>query len=313
MVRSHPLLPFHPRKHGNRHPAFVARLLCSLFFDSADSPLPTAPYGFGVFKPSTLWPPPPPEFRHRAAKSTTVEGLKAAAAEYQSGSSSPSRNGSGHHFANLTTHHKAHELADAVEALPDSDPKAAERHVGNGQGNGPDDKMGTSKQKGSDEGGQNKAEVAEVIRVKVDGEEIELKDQIQLYATNEQVRLPPSFSPVISSVLTSALPIAGLSVRQPRFSTESRRTPAALYYGRRQGGPSRRDHLRSFDSSSFFRRLSFLHLAFDLLQLAHRAAHPEKFPVRDGILNQNRSRSKQHLEYPPTKVRLLSPLPFTIR
>lgn len=151
-----------------------------------------APYGFGVFKPSTLWPPPPPEFRHRAAQSTTVEGLKAAASKYQNGSSSPKRNGSGeqhaHHFANLTTHNKAHELADAVERLPESDPKKAEKHVGNGGGNGPDDKLGSSKQKGSTQGGQNKAEVAEVIKVKVDGEEMELEDQIQLYATNEQVR-----------------------------------------------------------------------------------------------------------------------------
>lgn len=150
-----------------------------------------APYGFGIFKPSTLWPPPPKEFRKRAEQSTSLAGLKNAARRYQNGSSgSQSREESGassdshqhkHRFGSLATHRKAHELADAVQQLPDDKPQAAEQHNTEGAG------AGSHERKGEDE--QHKAEVAEVITVKVDGEEVKLVDQIQLYATNEQVCL----------------------------------------------------------------------------------------------------------------------------
>ncbi|GAA5850059.1 hypothetical protein JCM8547_000999 [Rhodosporidiobolus lusitaniae] len=214
------------------------------------------PYGFGVFKPSTLWPPPPPEFRIRAAKSTSLAGLKEAAHKYSNGSTSLKGPSEHHHFANLTTHNKAHELADAVENLPEKDPKKAEQH----QGHGPEDKLGSSKQKGNAEGGQSKAEVAEVIKVKVDGEEIELKDQIQLYATNEQL-VYPFVSPVFQPSLGGLPPLYVMA--------------------------GDKEVLRD-----------------EIVFMAHRAANPERWPVRDGILNQNPERSKKAREYPPTKVHL---------
>lgn len=48
------------------------------------------------------------------------------------------------------------------------------------------------------------------------------------------------------------------------------------------------------------------------LQLAHRAAHPDRYPVREGILKQNAARTEKAKSYPPTKVRpsfSLFPLP----
>ncbi|GAA5980276.1 hypothetical protein JCM11641_005526 [Rhodosporidiobolus odoratus] len=215
------------------------------------------PYGFGVFKPSTLWPPPPAEFRVRASKETSVAGLKAAARKLnKSSSSSSSSSKHGHHFPNLTTHNKAHELANAVEKLPDNDPKQAERH----QGHGPDDKLGTSQQNGSVDGGQSKAEVAEVIKVQVDGEEIELKDQIQLYATNEQL-VYPFVSPIWQPSLGGLCPLYIMA--------------------------GNKEVLRD-----------------EIVYMAHRAAHPDRYPVRQGILNQNPERSRKAIEYPPTKVHL---------
>ncbi|BGP12779.1 hypothetical protein JCM10213_007293 [Rhodosporidiobolus nylandii] len=217
------------------------------------------PYGFGVFKPSTLWPPPPPEFRIRAAQSTTLAGLKEAAHKYSTNGSSSSTTDHmhGHHFGNLTTHKKAHELADAVEKLPDNDPKKAEQH----RAHGPDDKLGSSQHKGSaEDSAQHKAEVAEVIRVKVDGEEIELKDQIQLYATNEQL-VYPFVSPIWQPSLGGLPPL----------------------------------YIMAGDKEV---------LRDEIVYMAHRAAHPDKYPVREGILKQNPERSRRAKDYPPTKVHL---------
>jgi ribonuclease HI len=64
-------------------------------------------------------------------------------------------------------------LANAVENLPESDPQQAEQHETDGAPSG-----------GTKEG---KGEIGAVIKVKIDGEEVELADQIQLYATNDQV------------------------------------------------------------------------------------------------------------------------------
>lgn len=140
-----------------------------------------APYGFAVFKPSTLWPPPPPEFRKRAAESTSLHGLKEAAQRIQqngkAGSTTPK--GSGSHFPHLhdpLLHHKQQALADAIQRVPEHDNPAADSAAG-----------GAGIQGDKADSGQHKAEVAEVIRVKVDGKEVELADQIQLYATNAQV------------------------------------------------------------------------------------------------------------------------------
>lgn len=56
-----------------------------------------------------------------------------------------------------------------MEKLPESDPQRAE---------------GKMKEMGEH---QSKGEPSKKIRLKIDGEEVELVDQIQLYATNEQV------------------------------------------------------------------------------------------------------------------------------
>ncbi|BGP44828.1 hypothetical protein JCM10450v2_000643 [Rhodotorula kratochvilovae] len=218
------------------------------------------PYGFSIFKPSTLWPPPPPEFRKRAAQSTSLSGLKRAAHDFRHGSSSSDTGANptvgsaerhGHRFGTLATHNKAHQLADAVEKLPDHDPQRAEQTGTDGQGTG---------EKTSTDGEQNKAEVAHVIKVKVDGEEVELVDQIQLYATNEQL-VYPFVSPIWQPSLGGLPP---------------------LYV---MGGD--KEVLRD-----------------EIIFMAHRAAHPDRYPVREGILKQNKERAEKAKSYPPTKVHL---------
>ncbi|GAA5832209.1 hypothetical protein JCM11251_004280 [Rhodosporidiobolus azoricus] len=204
------------------------------------------PYGFGVFKPSTLWPPPPPEFRLRAAKSTSLDGLKAAAHKFN-GSDTEGHNLIG----NLKTHNKAHQLANKVEDLPDQNPKKAE------EGDAGDTR---SKGEGSTESGQHKAEVGEVIKVKVDGEDVELKDQIQLYATNEQL-VYPFVSPIWQPSLGGLPPL----------------------------------YIMAGDKEV---------LRDEIVYMAHRAAHPDRYPVREGILKQNPERTRRAQDYPPTKVHL---------
>ena len=87
--------------------------------------------------------------------------------------------GSTSHFPHLhdpLPHHKRQALADAIQKVPERNDTVAEPAAG-----------GTGIQGDKADSGQHKAEVAEVIRVKVDGKEVELADQIQLYATNAQV------------------------------------------------------------------------------------------------------------------------------
>lgn len=221
--------------------------------ENTDTDIPP-PYGFAVFKPSTLWPPPPPEFRKRAAESTSLHGLKEAAQRIQqngkAGSTTPK--GSGSHFPHLhdpLLHHKQQALADAIQRVPEHDNPAADSAAG-----------GAGIQGDKADSGQHKAEVAEVIRVKVDGKEVELADQIQLYATNAQL-IYPFVSPVWQPSLGGLPP---------------------LYI---MGGD--KEVLRD-----------------EIIYLAHRAAHPDRYPVRDGILQQNPQRTERAKHYPPTKVHL---------
>lgn len=134
-----------------------------------------APYGFGIFKPSTLWPPPPPEFRKRAAESTSLEGLKEASTTDPQAAAALNGDWASSDHPHLPkpflqhhglSHKKTSGAADAQS--PDAG------------GSGLNDEKQQS--------GQYKAEIADVIKVKVDGKEVELADQIQLYATNAQVR-----------------------------------------------------------------------------------------------------------------------------
>lgn len=41
--------------------------------------------------------------------------------------------------------------------------------------------------------------------------------------------------------------------------------------------------------------------------MAHRAAHPDRYPVRKALLETNPERTRKHAQYPPTQVR--DPLP----
>ncbi|GAA5926587.1 hypothetical protein JCM3775_001058 [Rhodotorula graminis] len=221
------------------------------------------PYGFSIFKPSTLWPPPPPEFRKRAAESTSLAGLKKAAHKFQHGSSSSSPGSGtanptvgsaehhGHRFGTLATHNKAHELADAVENLPEDDPQRAEHSGDAAQGGGPKTRTG---------GEQNKAELAHVIKVTVDGQEVELVDQIQLYATNEQLAYA-YVSPIWQPSLGGLPPL----------------------------------YIQAGDKEV---------LRDEIVFLAHRAAHPDRYPVRESILKQNAARTEKAKSYPSTKVHL---------
>ncbi|GAA5875983.1 hypothetical protein JCM16303_006982 [Sporobolomyces ruberrimus] len=214
------------------------------------------PYGFSLFKPSTLWPPPPKEFRTRAAHATSLDGLKAAAKAFTTSHGHPATatkdhditpsSNHRHHHLGLAAHNKGLELADAVEKLPESDPQRAEQH----------------ETKGAPVGGANegKGEIGEVIKVKVDGEEIELADQIQLYATNDQLVSPfvsPAFAPSLGGL-----------------------PPLYVMCGDKEV------------------------LRDEAIFMAHRAAHPDKYPVRKGILEANPARTEKGKNYPPTKVHL---------
>ncbi|GAA5842996.1 hypothetical protein JCM3766R1_001656 [Sporobolomyces carnicolor] len=215
------------------------------------------PYGFSLFKPSTLWPPPPPEFRKRAANSTSFEGLKAAAKAFtgshghsraapaNDGEATPASNHR-HRRLGRAADRKGLELASAVEKLPDSDPQEAEKHETDGATRGK-----------STEG---KGEIGAVIKVKIDGEEVELADQIQLYATNDQLIHPfvsPAFAPSLGGL-----------------------PPLYVMCGDKEV------------------------LRDEAIFMAHRAAHPDRYPVRKGILEANPLRTEKGQTYPPTKVHL---------
>lgn len=155
--------------------------MTSLFLSQANAESPfAAPYGF-LFKPSTLWPPPPAEFQDRANKQTSLPGLKAAHEKKEAAKEERKRQPLGSILRR--TSRKASELAAATSA----------NGAGNPTKTNPQATENTTTDLGHEEG---KAEVAEIFKVKIDGEEVEVRDQIQLYATNEQVR------PVLSIVST---------------------------------------------------------------------------------------------------------------
>lgn len=139
-----------------------------------------APYGF-LFKPSTLWPPPPPDFQDRANKQTSITSLRAAYLEKQDAKARSKAKSGFLSRGRATAERKGEELADKTKGGDkggnpnDSQPKAAEQS-GNAVGEGKTEGM---------------AEVGEVLRVKIDGEEVEIDSQIQLYATNAQVNFLP--------------------------------------------------------------------------------------------------------------------------
>ncbi|GAA5922423.1 uncharacterized protein JCM15063_003299 [Sporobolomyces koalae] len=215
------------------------------------------PFGFSLFKPSTLWPPPPPEFRQRAAHSTSYDGLKAAAHAFSSshghsatatetGEATPASTRRHPHLARKA-HKKGLELAHAVEDLPEADPQEAENHATQSQA-----AAGSSK--------EGKGEIGEVIKVEIDGEQVELADQIQLYATNDQLVHPfvsPAFAPSLGGL-----------------------PPLYVMCGDKEV------------------------LRDEAIYMAHRAAHPDKYPVRKGILEANPTRTEKGKQFPPTKVHL---------
>lgn len=133
-----------------------------------------APYGF-LFKPSTLWPPPPAEFQDRANKQTSLPGLKAAHEQKEAAREERKRQSLGSILRRTNT--KAAQLAAATSTKGTSDPTKTNPQAAENTTAAPGHKEGT-------------AEVAEILKVKIDGEEVEVRSQIQLYATNEQVRRP---------------------------------------------------------------------------------------------------------------------------
>lgn len=129
------------------------------------------PAGF-LFRPSTLWPPPPIEFQIRANREVSHDKLERA-----SRSSLRSKHSTGTpptHGSTSTgplaaaTKRVATELAD--KGGPDALKKADKVQLD-----------GTERREDEEE--RNKAEAAQTMRLTVDGKEIELRDQIQLYAT----------------------------------------------------------------------------------------------------------------------------------
>ncbi|KAL8280896.1 hypothetical protein RQP46_006575 [Phenoliferia psychrophenolica] len=201
------------------------------------------PYGF-LFKPSTLWPPPPPEFQARADRSTSVPGLKEAHKEKLEAANHKRTT----QFSLRRTNRKGKELAAEVQggnAEEEKDPHAGDPQAAEGRTEGK---------------GQDKAEVGKILKVKVDGEEVEVRDQIQLYATNEQLAYP-----FVSPVWQPSL--GGLP-------------PLYIMCGDKEV------------------------LRDEIVYLAHRAANPSAYPIRQALLDANPERTRKHAEYGPTKVHL---------
>ncbi|KAK4698391.1 hypothetical protein P7C70_g7886, partial [Phenoliferia sp. Uapishka_3] len=172
----------------------------------------TPPYGF-LFKPSTLWPPPPPSFQARANASTSLSGLIKASDERK-----------------LAQETKAATRAFSVRRKTDSKAKELAKEVHEGR-DGSKDLHGGDPRKAEGEAMERKqdsAEAAKEMRVKVDGVEVVVDSQIQLYATNDQ--------------------------------------------------------------------------------MAHRAANPEAFPLRQALLDANPERAAKAKMYPPTKVTFVNSL-----
>jgi len=153
------------------------------------------PYGF-LFKPSTLWPPPGPEFLARARESTSVDGLKKTAREFSAKRGGSGGNGNGNH---LLGHHgsgerKKEELAERVLNATGGAAEEAQAAEGDHVNGATPDRDGE---------GQSKAEPTRNIKIKIDGVEVELKDQIQCYATNEQLTYPfvsPAWQPSLGGL-----------------------------------------------------------------------------------------------------------------
>lgn len=159
-----------------------------------------------MFKPSTLWPPPPDDFRERAEQSTSLSGLKKASTEFHDKAAKHKKS----FFSITTANKKGRQLAEEVGKIPD-DPQRAEgdlKHTGQRQ---------------------TKGEVGKRIKLKIDGEEVELVDQIQLYATNEQVSYVVMFSQLARNAADSRA--ARVPLRLTGVATESRRSPSSLYHG----------------------------------------------------------------------------------
>ncbi|KAK4055202.1 hypothetical protein OIV83_000482 [Microbotryomycetes sp. JL201] len=197
------------------------------------------PYGF-LFKPSTLWPPPPTEFQEKAKQSTTIDGLKKAAKEVEEKGVRPRKS----LLSLKRNNRKGHELAHAVEQLPDDNPQAAE---------------GQQREQGQP---QNKADPAKQIKIKIDGEEVELVDQIQLYATNDQASLVHPFVSPLWAPSLGGLP------------------PTYILAGEKE----------------------VLH--DEIVYLAHRMAHPDRYPLRKELLEANPQRTQVQANLPPTLTHL---------
>ncbi|KPV78435.1 uncharacterized protein RHOBADRAFT_10908, partial [Rhodotorula graminis WP1] len=166
------------------------------------------PYGFSIFKPSTLWPPPPPEFRKRAAERRAQDAYRRRAEQ-----------------GRARARHQGH------------------RRRPRGRARRPDPA---------------------------------LRDQ----RAGALAPLPVSLSleASLTSVSPSQLAYAYVSpIWQPSLGGLP-----PLYI---QAGD--KEVLRD-----------------EIVFLAHRAAHPDRYPVRESILKQNAARTEKAKSYPSTKVHL---------
>ncbi|SGY34354.1 BQ5605_C002g01619 [Microbotryum silenes-dioicae] len=209
-------------------------------------------FGLGLFKPSMLWPPPPAEWQERADRSTSIKGLKHAAETFEQERRATKKTSM---FFNGSSRadRKGEQLLEEVEKFPEDYQRA--EHTETGKDGAPDGSGGSAQANG-----ESKAEVGKVLKLKIDGEEVEVRDQIQLYATNDQLVYPfvsPIWQPSLGG-LPSMYVMCG-----------------------------DREVLRD-----------------EIVYMAHRAAHPDRYPVRQALLDANPERTKRHAEYPPTKVHL---------
>lgn len=184
------------------------------------------PHGF-LFRPSTLWPPPPADFIARANEPFSL-------------APHPKRS-----FFNLLNRKGTGMLDDAAAETPEGLPVDEEQ--------------------------------AEVVKVEIDGKMVELRDQIQLYATNSQLTHPyvsPMWFPNLGG-LPNLYVLAG-------------------------------DHEVLRDEIIYVRPCLSWRIVTDPFQMAHRAANPAQYPLRDALLTANPARTAhaQQFLHQPTNVHL---------
>lgn len=266
-----------------------------------------------MHQPSPLWPPPSADFaeKSRTRLKTDKKG-DVIRTPTPTTSKSRSRKQSQRSKRSSVSGTWAEETDGAATDQPSEPTATAEQVEENGDANGsaPEasdgqttkpwknpyipipygDKMSLKDGPQSDTG----LEPAQILQIEVKGKRVDIAEQIQLYATNEQV----SDRPLGRTLwLTNLASLAHASALLARVGRKPRRSAQALH---RASLSSRRRPLSQFLQIAGDKEV----LRDEIIYVAHRAAHPDRYPLREGLLNANPDRAEKANAYPPTEVHL---------